>query len=323
MRFIFLLLFPILAFGTQHIPPKGEVWDGPWFLGTGPLLAPSATTNPMGETSWQPYLFIINNFGEYDQHWNRQNTPNFWTISPLVNVTYGLSSFMDIEADFSFSYNLSEGSSAVRFNDSNLFLGFQVLRDTRGTAIPNLRITIQQVFPFGQYDKLNPKKHGTDATGRGAYQTGLNFNFEKLFLMAPEQFFRLRWSVGYLFAVPVHIRGESVYGGAPGTRGKAYPGQTLTAFLSGEYTITHRWVFACDSLYILTRSDRFSGKRGTTSDGEKASVGNPVSQQISLAPAIEYNWSENFGMIGGVWFSLAGKNAPQFFSVVYSVVINY
>ncbi|WP_420420724.1 hypothetical protein [Simkania sp.] len=293
---------------------------GPWF--TGPLLVPAAECNPKGDTSWQPYIFVNNTFGEYDSHWHRQNTPNTWSVTPLIDVTYGLSSFIDIEAVASFVYNYSQGSSAVRLTDWSLFLGFQPLRDTPGTWEPNLRITLQQVFPFGQYKHLNPKKNGTDGTGRGAYQTGVNFTFDKAFHYATNKYFSIRWSLGYLFAFPVHIDGLSVYGGAPDTSGKVFPGQTFIGYLSGEVQITQNWAFACDTEYLITRHDRFSGKPGTE-DGEKALVGNPFSVSISIAPAIEYSYSENFGLIGGVWFSLAGKNASQFFGGVFSVVINY
>jgi hypothetical protein len=49
--------------------------------------------------------------------------------------------------------------------------------------------------------------------------------------------------------------------------------------------------------------------------------GGPSSSQYSLAPAIEYNWSQNIGLIGGVWFTVAGQNISQFNSIV--IALNY
>lgn len=321
MFMLLLLLLPLSLYAMHEEPSVNEAMLAPWF--TGPLLAPAAQCNSKGVTTWQPYIFVTSTFGEYDNHWHRQNIPNIWSMTPFVNVTYGLGSFVDIEAAASIIYNYSQGSSALRFTDWSLFLGFQALRDTPGTWKPNLRITLQQVFPFGQYDHLNPKKLGIDGTGRGAYSTGVNFNFEKTFHYSPYKSLRIRWSLGYLFAVPVHIQGLSVYGGAPNTSGKVFPGQTFTGYLSGELQITQNWVFACDTEYLIMRHDRFSGKPGTDENGRKASVGNPFSVLISIAPAIEYNYTENFGLIGGVWFTVAGKNAIQFFGGTFSVVINY
>lgn len=314
-----LLIYP--AFLCARTNPE-ELWTHPWF--TGPLFAPSASTNPVGIATYQPYLFVTNQFGEFDKHWKRRGTPNTWTIQPLVDITYGIASFLDLEVTPAFSYTMREGSSSVRMNDTPLFLGIQALRDTPGTAIPDLRITIRQLFPFGQYDKLNPKKHETDASGGGSYRTGIAFNFQKLFRIAAEKYFRLRWSVGtFFYSTPVHIQGRSVYGGASNTSGRVFLGQSYNAFLSGEYTITRNWGFAFDTLYTLNRHDRFTGKRGTDENGEKARVGQPISQQISFAPAVEYNYSENFGLIGGFWFTLAGRSSAQFISGVISAVVSF
>ncbi len=44
----------------------------------------------------------------------------------------------------------------------------------------------------------------------------------------------------------------------------------------------------------------------------------PTSAQFSIAPAIEYNWNANIGIIFGSWFTLAGKNSTQFTSGVFA-----
>ena len=40
----------------------------------------------------------------------------------------------------------------------------------------------------------------------------------------------------------------------------------------------------------------------------------PPAAQFSLAPAIEYNWSSDIGIIFGPWFTIAGRNAVQLVS---------
>ncbi len=294
----------------------------PWF--TGPLLAPSGLVNELKQVTWQPYLFVTNTHGVFDKHWNRRNVPDLWTVQPLLDVTYGVGSFVDIEATPAFVYQTSQGASSVRMSDTPIFVGIQALREKEGSWVPNLRITPLFILPFGQYDKLSSKKKGTDLSGQGSYQMGISFNFQKLFKMAEEDYFRLRYIAQWIFyPTPTHIQGLSFYGGARDTRGKIYPGMSYNFILSGEYTITQNWVFAFDISYLLNSHDRFSGKRGTFPNGAKAKVGRPFSQQISFAPAIEYNFNESFGLIGGVWTTLAGKNADQFYSGVFSAVITY
>ncbi|MCB1107276.1 MAG: hypothetical protein KDK76_04185 [Chlamydiia bacterium] len=312
-KWLIFLFFPSLVLAK---PLHNEVWSTPWF--TGPLLAPGASCNALREVTWQPYLFVTNNYGSFDNHWNRVNGEDMWVIQPLLDFTYGIATFMDLETVPAFSYQISGGASSVRMNDTPLYLGIQALRQSEGSWVPDLRIRLQQVFPFGQYDKMNPKKKGTDGTGKGSYQSGITFDFQKTFKTSPEHYFRLRWSFeAILFTSMVHIQGLSTYGGGPKTEGKVRPGKTYNVFLSGEYTITRNWAFAFDTLYTLITSNKFSGKKGG------ASVGNPTSQQLSFAPAIEYNYSANLGLIGGAWFTLAGKNAGQFCSGAISGVFTY
>lgn len=314
LRILPFFLIPFLLFAN---PSKQKVWQNPWF--TGPLLAPAASVNELKQLTWQPYLYVTCNFGAYNPHWKRQNIPNMWTVQPLLDITYGISSFMDLETTPAFSYQTRKGSSSIRLNDLPLFLGIQALRQKENTWIPDLRISLQAIFPFGQYDKANPKKFRTDLTGKGSYQTGITFAFQKTFKMAPEHYFRLRWSAAsLLYSSVVHIHGISSYGGSPGTRGKIYPGKTYTFYLSGEYAMTHNWSFAFDTQYVYATKDHFSGRRETSKI-----VGLPSSQQISFAPAIEYNYSANFGIIGGTWLTLAGKNSVQFMSGIISAVITY
>ena len=139
-----------------------------------------------------------------------------------------------------------------------------------------------------------------------------------------EHYFNLPWSIDwFFFSTHAHIEGLSTYGGASNTRGRAYLGESFKLFLSGEYTITQHWVFAFDTIYRLDFKDRFSGKRGRDEKGEPAELGNPLRQQISFAPAIEYNFNDRIGIIGGVWVALAGQNTPQFYSGVLSLAIDY
>ena len=323
-KIVLFFLFPLTLWASpQQFPYQDKVQTHFYF--TGPLLAPSSLTNPKGVVSWQPYLYVINSYGKFDNSWKRHNTPDTWVVSPRLDLTYGLSSFMDFECTPGFTYSMKQGASSVRINDTPIFLSFQALRGKKGTWIPDLRISLKHIFPTGQYEKLNPKKNGTDGTGKGSYQTGLNFNFQKVFTLSNEHYFRLRWSIQWLFLFShPHIKGLSTYRGSPNTKGKAYPGQDFTIYLSGEYTISKRWGFAFDTEYSLHLKERFSGDRGgTTVLGEKAHVGHPIRQQISFAPALEYHFNETVGVIGGVWFSLAGQNTPQFLSGVLSVLISY
>ncbi|MES2122546.1 MAG: hypothetical protein V4492_07205, partial [Chlamydiota bacterium] len=77
---------------------------------------------------------------------------------------------------------------------------------------------------------------------------------------------------------------------------------------------------ALDIQYQHNNKTRFSGHKGRTR-GVRNVVGGPSSEQFSLAPAFEYNFTYNVGLIAGCWFTVAGRNALEFASGVVAINI--
>ena len=88
-----------------------------------------------------------------------------------------------------------------------------------------------------------------------------------------------------------------------------------------EYSLTRNWVLATDFVGIFGSKSRFLGNPGKNLMGLPSSNIKRASIQYSLAPAIEYNWSESLGVIAGCWFTVAGKNSAKFEN--YTVSLNY
>ena len=76
-----------------------------------------------------------------------------------------------------------------------------------------------------------------------------------------------------------------------------------------------------DVFSLLSGPNTFKGTPGKTSDNQIASVGGKQIYQLSLAPAIEWNFNPNLGLIFGSWFSIYGKNCDRFESYVLSLVV--
>ena len=74
-------------------------------------------------------------------------------------------------------------------------------------------------------------------------------------------------------------------------------------------------------LYVNSQATHFSGNPGFTPGGTVESVGGRGGNQASLAPAIEYNFTAQLGIIAGVWFSVTGPHAGEFTS--NTIAINY
>ncbi|GAB4184952.1 MAG: hypothetical protein Tsb0015_01520 [Simkaniaceae bacterium] len=312
----FLAFLPKMLQATSN--PEEDEFQG-WY--TGPLLAPAGHTMTPGVINWEPYIFATDDFGFYDNSRRAHSTPDTITINPLLSLTMGLNSFMDLQFAFQTVYNHKSGRGAFRVADTTAYLGFQILEDKRGSLMPDLRFTLNMTFPTGQYEKLDPEKNGTDSSGLGTYAPGASLNFQKLIHIYRNHHLRTRLSFTYTYHIPVHVKGFNSYGGGFMTKGKVYPGNVFVGYFSFEYNFTKNWVFAMDTQYLYANKTRFSGRPGFNLDGTIASVGKGSSEQWSLAPALEYNFSAFLGIIGGVWFSVSGRNAEEFISG--AIAVNY
>lgn len=287
----------------------------PWY--TGPLITGSANNVPEGKWNLQPYLFFTVNHAQYNDDRKSIDMPNVWIIQPLLVIQRGLTSWLDVTVGPQGFFRWRKGKDAQEFGDLAVTFGLQVVKQT--PYVPSVRITIGESFPTGRYERLNPNKAGIDASGIGAYATIVGLFLNKIFWENPLHPVSVRFAGTY--EIPNHevrVKNFNTFGGGFGTRGDVCVGQTLNLDLGIEVSITQNWVFATDIAYFYSLETTFRGNPGITAPGIPASVGGPPSDQLSIAPAIEYNVSERGGFIGGIWFSVTGRNSPNFVSLVLS-----
>lgn len=291
----------------------------PWF--TGPLLAPAGVTMPKGHMNFEPYFFWTDSYGTYSRRWKRDPGPVTITSNPTMIFTQGLTDFMDYQIIAAYTFNSQSGASSNNWGDTSLSLGFQLLRDHG--YVPALRFTVQETFPSGKHDHLDPSKLGTDSTGAGSYQTTIGLNFQKLWHLGNHHFYRQRLSLAYIIPLATHLSGTNTYGGAPNTNGTIHLGKKWSADLGFEYTLTQKWVPALDLLYTQSQAGSFTGNPGTLSTGLPAPINTENDAELSIAPAMEYNFTPHLGAILGAWTSLTGENARAFTAVVGAVNYYY
>jgi hypothetical protein len=291
-----------------HFHPGSE--EFPWLTGT--LLAPSAYVTPKGYINIEPMLFAAQSTAVYNQHWHAQKAPKLLVVNPLLVLQVGLTDEIDFQIIPQAFHYQKQDASSTNFGDLPAGFDFQILSEEKGKWWPAIKFSIIEIFPTGKYQKLNPKKNFTDATGAGSYTTVPSLVFSKLFRISKQLMLNAYLTFEYFIPSKVHVQGFNAYGGGFGTRGKVRPGTILTTILSGELSLTRNWVLALDIQHTNGNKASFSGKRGTNTDGTIAKVGYRSYDQISLAPAIEYNFDSSFGIIAGAWFSVAGRNANQF-----------
>ena len=295
------------AFAAESDPCAQGCCEDPWF--TGPLLTPSPTTVPFGHMNIEPYLYVRETLGIYDAHWKVQASSHTFSWNFQLPIQTGLCDWADLTVTPQAYYNHYHGAHATRFGDLGVQVSFQLFAKEDGTK---LKLSINEMFPTGKFQRLNPNKEGTDVSGGGSYATTIGLTFGQIFQLYDCHFLNTRYNLSWTIPSPASVHGLNAYGGGDGTIGTVYPGNIGTAMVGLEYSLTQKWALACDVMGIVGAHNRFSGNPGTNPDATPATVGGSSYSQFSLAPAIEYNISENAGWIGGVWFSVAGRNTTDF-----------
>ena len=287
----------------------------PWY--TGPLVTPSPSLMPLGSAMIQPYLFLKDFYGFYNEDRDLVSMENKFQLlaNPLL-IQVGVTPSVDALLITTVEGNWQKGASGGGFGDLSFALGFLISQE--GLYYPKAKFTVMETFPTGTYNNLSSDGLALSGTGQGTYSTSFTLALGKLFFWNTLHPLNTRIALVYAVNTPVDVSGFNVYGGGFGTKGTLLPGNSLSADLGLEWTVSQPWVIALDIAYTNQNRTRFQGHHGTTATGAPASVGGGYSDTLSLAPALEYNFNGNRGLIGGFWFSVYGRNAESFASAVFS-----
>ncbi len=295
---------------------------GPWF--TDPLLSLQAETTPRGKV--EVYFQVANAISSatYQSDWYPKPEKPFFSTQISPEIAVGLTDQVDFTVSPLYVTNQRGALQFSQVGDTSVMLGYQALK--QHANIPDLRITLEEILPSGNYTSFRPINSGVDSTGLGSYQTSLALNFQYLSQLTETHYLNAHFNLGYTAPSRVFLMGLNTFGGSPETKGWITPGDTVGVDLAGELSLTQQWVAVMEVNYIYQNASVFSGTRGVRDRTKEifpnrhnigsADVGSDSLAQFSLAPALEFNMSADFGVIAGVWFSVAGKNAPQFVTPV-------
>lgn len=287
----------------------------PWYAG--PLLTPSPSIITPGLYNVQPYLFVTNNHAAYSRSGSSKNVPDNVQIRALNIFQFGIVRNLEGLWTFGAAHNRQQGKHSTNVQDTQFALGYAV--NIQSAYKPGVAFQIQESFPIGKYQNLNPDKHGVDAMGSGSFETRFGLTIGKVIWWVSTHPMNARISFNYTIAAPTTVKGFNAYGGGFNTRGKVNPGNTFELDTGFEYSFTKKWVIASDFVYNYTSPTHFSGRKGTNADGSTATVGGDFNDQFSISPALEYNPTANLGMLLGVWFTVWGRNASNFYSGVFTL----
>lgn len=263
----------------------------------------------MGHASVQPYLYWFQYRGAYDSDWDFRSDKIFNTFLFQPYARVGL--FPRCEIDFSpqVYYNHVDGAAKWVFGDTPVWFVFMLHEQTDWT--PSFLLEVLATLPTGKYQRFHPRKLETDEGGTGSWFPGAGLTVYRDFHLWGSHYLSLTGYAAYFFGTRVHVKGINYYGGDETTEGTVHRGNQFYATFSFELSLTDKWNLAMDAIYQHDDSSRFSG-------ATEEAVGSPSSEVFSLAPAIEYLWGEDYGIVGGAWFTVGGRNTDQFNAITIS-----
>lgn len=332
-RLLFFILLSVggleaLSKGLPLVPPEEieEQLEGaqkefedarkmfnPWY--TGPILAPSAHVLQPPCVNIQPYLFYTVNYGAFDNGGQSHGIPDLTVVNPtLAPLLVGLTPWMDMGVSAQVISNHQSGQNYTNIGDLSWTVGFGLLKESG--YIPAIKLAIKETFPIGKYQNFKPNKTGVASTGGGSYVTTFSLNVSKVIWWLTVNPMSTRLSLQYSLPANVYVNGYNNFGGGPTTSGTVRGGSSLLVDFGYEYSFTQKFVVALDIVYTHAWKRTFSGQTILP-------VGSPSNDQLSFAPAIEYNINENYGWIAGVWFTAWGRNTSNFIAGVLSFTYTF
>lgn len=281
--------------------------DDAWW--TGPLLAASPGTLPPGNVLIEPYIFDAMLDGHYDKSGNRHSTARESDFGSQTYLLYGLVDGVTLGLIPRFGFKdppQGSSSSGIGVGDVTVQAAFRLTQFQDAGWLPAMSFVVAETLPTGKYDRLGT--HTSDAFGGGAYTTALSIYSQYYFWMPNGRILRTRLDLTQSWSNDVDLRDVSVYGTPDGFRGHAAPGNSSVANVAFEYSMTRNWVAALDVIYERDGSTRVSGRYPQGPQSVDVRTASGTSQSVAFAPAIEYNWSGNVGIIVGAKIVTAGHN---------------
>ena len=290
-------------------PVHRQSLDDAWW--TGPMIAPSPGALPPGHFLIEPYF--------YDVREGRANS-----YGTLTYILYGLIDGLTVGASPTAGFNIPGGgpsSSGIGLGDVSGIVHKRLTQFHPGSWFPATAFNVSETFPTGRYDRLGART--SDGFGSGVYTTTLSLYTQTYFWLPNGRILRMRVNVSQAFSSTALVRGVSVYGTDAAFRGTAAPGAESEADVSWEYSLTRTWVLA---LELNNRYRSRTRVRGTEIGADSAGAGVPVrldaqaADAFAIAPAVEYSWTPNIGVLLALRVIPPGHNTSR--SITPVVAIN-
>ncbi|QDH14980.1 hypothetical protein E3E11_02865 [Oecophyllibacter saccharovorans] len=267
---------------------------------TGPLYALFPALDEAGQVVFEPYTQFSVPRGSFGPKGHRDpHDPSQASVQAYWFFNYAITDHLTVATypTWGYSWGGHQKASSVEFQDLPVDFEYRFT----DTYAPSLTAYLGFVAPTGHFSNLrNP------ANGVGAGVWSIHYALEGLmtfpfFKHALNVYF---WGEEWQPVSTARLHNVSVYGTDHGFRGHAHVGANGDAGASFEFGITREFLFAIDMYQSWGASTVTRGHQ----DGVHQYDRTGWSTSFNLAPALEYNWNPNWGVIMGVIVPTMGHN---------------
>jgi hypothetical protein len=303
---LFAALAPRPGFAETPPASSRQSLDDAWW--TGPMLANTAASAPRGHGLIEPYFYDVT-----AAHSNSMGTFGYL----LYGVTDKLSIGLNPQAGFN-SGSQAPNSAGAGVADTILLAQYGLTAFDPAGWLPTTALSLQETLPTGRYDRLGTRSG--NGFGNGAYTTTLGLYSQSYLWLPNGRLLRARLNVQRpVFSSRTQVHDVSVYGTGAGFRGNAQLGSGVYVDTSFEYSLTRSWVLAFDLTFRHGDATRLRGHYIQSPSEFAANLGS--NDAFAFAPAIEYSWAANIGVLLGMRIIPASHNTGR--SLTPVVAINY
>jgi hypothetical protein len=280
--------------------------DNGW---TGSLLAPSPAVIAQGVLGVEPYVLDKRGAGSFDNNGILHSLPKGSDqLRSFTSLQYGVTESFSVQIVPSFAHVLEDGG-ASGLADLPVRVKYRWTKGGDTLWFPAVTTTLGINFPVGRYQRLNQT---ADGFGNGAYTASAQLLLQSLFLTGTHANRMRLWATLNAPLGSVTLHGISSYGTDAHFTGWAVPGRAGELGLADEFALDRHWVLALDAVEDISKATHLH-------DAIRPIV-DRTGESFSVAPAVEYNFSRQVGVIVGAQFTLMGRNSSS--AVIPQVAVN-
>lgn len=272
------------------------------------MLAASAETLPHGHVLIEPYLFDI----------RTHSSDHFANLTYLL---YGLTDRFSVGviALNGFVVPRHSKTTTIAIGDTTLLAQYRLIRFGEHGSPATVSLVLQEAMPTGAFDRLETR--AVAGAGSGARTTELALYLQSYVWLPNGRILRLRMDAGHTLRSIARPQGQSVYATPTGFRGEAKREPAEVVDTSFEYSLSKHIVLSWEMVWQHSGASRVEGLVPGSGDRAAYSAKLPSSDSIYFAPAVEYSWRSNIGVLMGLRFSPKGRNAPS--SITPALALNW